>query len=944
MSVDQAIAVSRADDALNDACALHAAALMRANLGTHGFLAAAPGAHAQKRGYDRVFGRDAAICAIAAAACGDEDLLAGAERSLVTLATHQAPNGQIPKYVDPASDSADFWYLGCIDATLWWLIAVDHVTRRSPALRLQLEAPVVQALAWLNCQEHQQLYLLQQNEASDWADIMPRSGFVLYTNALWYHVKCLYRLPHVDQTHAHFNALFHPFGRERPDYKRLRLLMHFVRNKAHNSALYLSFVNLGFWGEEGDIFGNLLAILFGLADEHRSNRILAAVEANQTGAAYPVRVTARCRRRHGLQPVIHKMRRDPEPDQRGVGDLAIDGAVVGDQHAQACETSPSVATLVTAAGARSGRPSPRRAMTRCRSWRCTGQARASSATVPTRSATGSLSPARTRIASPSRASEAPCLPRSMSGAAMTRETSAAIVCGSAAMSVTCSPAAERLAAMASAVWRSGVAIRARSASVGRVASDASLTPEASGSENENTLPTPTWLVTVSVPPIASTSWRAIDRPRPVPPKWRVGRLLGLRKGIEDAVELVGGDADAGILDAEAQPVGAIHGEPERHAAGLGELQRVVDEVAQHLAEADRVGRDPCPLRHRHGGAEVDGLGAGAVAEEPQHIAGTFLGIDGQMLDGELAGLDLREIEDVVDDGQQAGARARDDLRLPARPLRQFGRRQKFGHDHDAVHRRADLVAHRRQEGGFRLVGVVGRLRRLQVVRRPVGDLDLELLAMPLEPGVALADLAQHAVEPVDEAADLVAPALGQRNRVVMRAAHLRHRARQRPQALADAALEPDRQGDGRQHRQAADDQDREHRRGDQRRQVAGVAEHPQRADRLAFEDHRHRRLDRAAAQDRRERPDGVGPGDDEIARQLLRRPDIGQRGAVARLDAGEGDARDAPDRPDRLVGARDVALRHRLRRCGRDRMRAGQQRVASGDGIASRPRARRRPP
>ena len=37
--------------------------------------------------------------------------------------------------------------------------------------------------------------LLQQNEASDWADIMPRSGFVLYTNALWHRVKRLFDLP-----------------------------------------------------------------------------------------------------------------------------------------------------------------------------------------------------------------------------------------------------------------------------------------------------------------------------------------------------------------------------------------------------------------------------------------------------------------------------------------------------------------------------------------------------------------------------------------------------------------------------------------------------------------------------------------------------------------------------------------------------------------------------
>jgi hypothetical protein len=68
-------------------------------------------------------------------------------------------------------------------------------------------------------------------------------------------------------------------------------LTHYARRGGKNRDLYLSFVNLGFWGEEGDVFGNLLAVLFGLADEHRGNRILAAIERNQVGAPYPLRVT-----------------------------------------------------------------------------------------------------------------------------------------------------------------------------------------------------------------------------------------------------------------------------------------------------------------------------------------------------------------------------------------------------------------------------------------------------------------------------------------------------------------------------------------------------------------------------------------------------------------------------------------------------------------------------
>lgn len=279
------------NDALKtiEICAEKAMALMRRNLGAQGFLAATPGTGARARGYDRVFGRDAAICAIAAAHCGDEELLAGAERSLISLAAQQAPNGQIPKYVE--AEGADFWYLGCIDATLWWLIALAHVKMRVPDLPVRLQPNVERALAWLSCQEHQQIYLLQQNEASDWADIMPRSGFVLYTNALWYYVKGLYRLPHAPETRQHFNHLFHPTGNHYAEYKRLRLLMHYARAGIANRDMYLSFVNLGSRGDEGDVFGNLLAVLFGLADDHRSRRILGHIAKNQDGEASPVRVT-----------------------------------------------------------------------------------------------------------------------------------------------------------------------------------------------------------------------------------------------------------------------------------------------------------------------------------------------------------------------------------------------------------------------------------------------------------------------------------------------------------------------------------------------------------------------------------------------------------------------------------------------------------------------------
>ncbi|MBI4293047.1 MAG: glycoside hydrolase, partial [Betaproteobacteria bacterium] len=172
-------------------CRLESVALLRRNLSRSGILAASPGTRADARGYTAVFGRDAAVCAIGMALSGDPVLEREAATGLLTLARHQARNGQIPKFVGPHRAEADFWYLGCIDATLWWLIAVAFLDshRGNTALRRRLSKPIDRAIGWLLAQEHQRLFLLQQNEASDWADIMPRSGFVLYTNALWYQVK-----------------------------------------------------------------------------------------------------------------------------------------------------------------------------------------------------------------------------------------------------------------------------------------------------------------------------------------------------------------------------------------------------------------------------------------------------------------------------------------------------------------------------------------------------------------------------------------------------------------------------------------------------------------------------------------------------------------------------------------------------------------------------------
>ena len=283
------------DRSLLETCHARSIELLKRNLAPGGILAASPGARADKRGYSAVFGRDAAVCAIGMALSRDELLERAAAAGLHTLAQHQAPNGQIAKFVDLQRQEADFWYLGCIDSTLWWLIALAFLDERgrSGGLRRKYSKRIKLAIQWLLAQEHQRFYLLQQNEASDWADIMPRSGFVLYSNALWYFVKRLYGIAQAHETRENFNGLFHPFSAGIAEYRRARLLSDYVLRRGRDRDLYLSFVNFSFFGEEGDVFGNVLAVLLGLADARASKRTLDALAKAHVNDPYPVRAVTR---------------------------------------------------------------------------------------------------------------------------------------------------------------------------------------------------------------------------------------------------------------------------------------------------------------------------------------------------------------------------------------------------------------------------------------------------------------------------------------------------------------------------------------------------------------------------------------------------------------------------------------------------------------------------
>ena len=167
------------------------------------------------------------------------------------------------------------------------------------------------------------------------------------------------------------------------------------------------------------------------------------------------------------------------------------------------------------------------------------------------------------------------------------------------------------------------------------------------------VPTPTSLATAIVPPCNSASFLAMVRPRPLPPNRRVVEAIGLAELVEDVGQGVGRDADAGVGDGELDPgVGGAGGDGD--AAALGELDGVAGQIEQDLVEALGVGGD---RRHTRRDLDVQGqpLGGRLRQQDGPHLLDRAGDVDRPNFQLKPAGLDLGQVQYVVDKGGQAAA-------------------------------------------------------------------------------------------------------------------------------------------------------------------------------------------------------------------------------------------------------------------------------------------------
>ncbi|MBI2134577.1 hypothetical protein HYU09_01170 [Candidatus Woesearchaeota archaeon] len=229
-------------------------------------------------GYNAVWARDSMISFLGASLVKDSLFRNTFRQSIITLSINQAKTGQIPNAVDKFSKRKPHVDFASIDSSLWYIIGHYTYKKRynDNFLFKKYKNNIDRALLWLRCQDTGEKGMLTQLPTSDWQDAFPHKyGYTINTQALYYKVLALTGIA--------------------KDAKKL----NFAVNEAEDSRLwngnfYLPYrwKNHNKYLEMGDWFdslGNLLAIIFDLADKAKARKILSHIEKSKINEPYPVK-------------------------------------------------------------------------------------------------------------------------------------------------------------------------------------------------------------------------------------------------------------------------------------------------------------------------------------------------------------------------------------------------------------------------------------------------------------------------------------------------------------------------------------------------------------------------------------------------------------------------------------------------------------------------------
>ncbi len=295
------------------------------NAGTLGILAAS-------NAYQQVWARDSMIASLGLLLCADTEGRAVHRRSFDSLRRFQSPLGKIPHNVgyanvdDPAlvalggrldlsADASrivpDNTHAGVVDSNLWFILGAYYDFRVTSDLdRLRAVWPNLQsAFLWLRYQDSNECGLLEVHEAMDWADLFPNRYNILYDNVLYYACwKAMGQMAaaldeaddrcaaSAEDVRRKINTLLWVGPEEPKDWawiRRERMEWLYPLQRVETELVvrpfYLPYMAFRDYADRFDTFGNLLAILFGVADQKKADLILDYLHGCGLNEPWPVR-------------------------------------------------------------------------------------------------------------------------------------------------------------------------------------------------------------------------------------------------------------------------------------------------------------------------------------------------------------------------------------------------------------------------------------------------------------------------------------------------------------------------------------------------------------------------------------------------------------------------------------------------------------------------------
>lgn len=284
---------------------------LRQNTTEHGILAATPFSfEGEQKAYTALYSRDIGISSLGILASGDTELLESLKRSLTSLAQAQSKLGQLPFYYKPEDNRKQWRTPGSVDSTIWWCIAflLYYQKTEDTAFYNDYAPHLEKAFTWLTYQDTNNDSLLEQGEAADWADEMPRQGIVLYTNAIWYWLLTLRVTVEGKQdletirgyVHEGVNTVFWihkqkdstlnyiPHNNYTQSHMFANGLIEYINSQVVYLPYYLSFVGHKTYELRCDTLGNILACLVGLADKKQTDLIIQHILQSGSNLPYPV--------------------------------------------------------------------------------------------------------------------------------------------------------------------------------------------------------------------------------------------------------------------------------------------------------------------------------------------------------------------------------------------------------------------------------------------------------------------------------------------------------------------------------------------------------------------------------------------------------------------------------------------------------------------------------